>query len=70
VEAVPPPAVVTLQVMTVAFLCKICGVHGADYEDWRLLGYINPVRTSQETLRLRYRVQPVNAMSDFRFSRR
>jgi hypothetical protein len=35
-----------------------------DYEERekRLLGYIHPVRTSQETLRLRYRVQPVYAM--------
>jgi hypothetical protein len=24
--------------------------------------YINPVRTSQETLRLRYKAQPVNAV--------
>jgi hypothetical protein len=33
-----------------------------DYEECRLLGYRKPVRTSQETLRLRYRAQPVNAM--------
>jgi hypothetical protein len=31
-------------------------------EECRLLGYENPVRTSLETLYLRYRVQPVNAM--------
>jgi hypothetical protein len=30
-------------------LCKICGFHGGDYEECRLLGYKNPVRTSQET---------------------
>jgi hypothetical protein len=30
-------------------LCKIWGFHGADYEEWSLLGYKNPVRTSQET---------------------
>jgi hypothetical protein len=30
-------------------LCKIGGFHGGDYEECRLLGYINPVRTSQET---------------------
>jgi hypothetical protein len=30
-------------------LCKIWGFHGGDYEEWRLLGYKNPVRTSQET---------------------
>jgi hypothetical protein len=27
-------------------LGKICGFHGGDYEDCRLLGYKNPVRTS------------------------
>jgi hypothetical protein len=30
-------------------LCKIWGFHGNDYEECRLLGYKNPVRTSQET---------------------
>jgi hypothetical protein len=40
------------------------------YEECRLLEYKNPVRTSQETLRLRYRAQPVNAMLDLRFSTR
>jgi hypothetical protein len=30
-------------------LCKICGFHGGDYEECHLLGYTNPVRTSQET---------------------
>jgi hypothetical protein len=29
-------------------LCKIWGVHGGDYEECRLLGYKNPVRTSLE----------------------
>jgi hypothetical protein len=29
--------------------CKIWGFHGGDYEESRLLGYKNPVRTSQET---------------------
>jgi hypothetical protein len=29
--------------------CKIWGSHGGDYEECRLLGYKNPVRTSQET---------------------
>jgi hypothetical protein len=28
--------------------CKIRGPHGDDYEECRLLGYKNPVRTSQE----------------------
>jgi hypothetical protein len=30
-------------------LCKICDFHSGDYEECRLLGYKNPVRTSQET---------------------
>jgi hypothetical protein len=30
-------------------ICKIWGFHGGDYEEYRLLGYKNPVRTSQET---------------------
>jgi hypothetical protein len=30
-------------------LCKIWGFHGGDYEECPLLGYKNPVRTSQET---------------------
>jgi hypothetical protein len=30
-------------------LCNICGFHGGDYEERRLLRYKNPVRTSQET---------------------
>jgi hypothetical protein len=30
-------------------LCKIWGFQGGDYEECRLLGYKNPVRTSQET---------------------
>jgi hypothetical protein len=29
--------------------CNIAGVYGGDYEECRLLGYKNPVRTSQET---------------------
>jgi hypothetical protein len=33
----------------VACLRKIWGFHGGDYEEGRLLGYKNPVRTSQET---------------------
>jgi hypothetical protein len=28
---------------------EICGFHGSDYEECHLLGYKNPVRTSQET---------------------
>jgi hypothetical protein len=39
-------------------------------EECRLLGYKNPVRTSKETLRLRYRVQPINALYDLRFTQR
>jgi hypothetical protein len=30
-------------------LCHIRGFHGSDYEECRLLGYKNPVRTSRET---------------------
>jgi hypothetical protein len=30
-------------------LCKMWGFHGSDYEECRLLGYKNPVRTSRET---------------------
>jgi hypothetical protein len=30
-------------------LCKIWDFHGGDYEECRLLGYKNSVRTSQET---------------------
>jgi ribosome biogenesis protein Nip4 len=30
-------------------LYKIWGFHGSDYEEFRLLGYKNPVHTSQET---------------------
>jgi hypothetical protein len=30
-------------------LCKIWGFRGGDYEECRLLGYKNPVHTSQET---------------------
>jgi hypothetical protein len=30
-------------------LCKIRGFHSGDYEEWHLLGYRNPVPTSQET---------------------
>jgi hypothetical protein len=37
----------TLQ--TILKLRKIWGSHGSDYEECRLLGYKNPVRTSQET---------------------
>jgi hypothetical protein len=28
---------------------KICGFHGGDYEECRLLRYKNPLRTPQET---------------------
>jgi hypothetical protein len=30
-------------------LCRICGFHGGDYEEYSLLVYRRPVRTSQET---------------------
>jgi hypothetical protein len=41
-------------------LCKVWGLHSGVYEEWRLLEYKNPVRTSGDTLRLRYSTQPVN----------
>jgi hypothetical protein len=28
------------------YSCRISGFHGGDYEEWRLLGYKNPVHTS------------------------
>jgi hypothetical protein len=31
------------------YICKIWGFHGGDYEEYRLLGYKNPVPTSQDT---------------------
>jgi hypothetical protein len=44
-------------------LSKMWGFHGSDYEECRLLGYKNPSSYfTGDTLRLRYRVQPVNAM--------
>jgi hypothetical protein len=43
-------------------LYRILGFHGGDDEECRLLGYKKPVHTSQETLRLRYRTRPVDAM--------
>jgi hypothetical protein len=42
-------------------LYKISRFHGGDNGECHLLGY-NPVRTSQETLFLRYRALPVNAI--------
>jgi hypothetical protein len=43
-------------------LCMISRFHGGDYEECHFLRYKNSVRILQETLRLRYRAQPVNAM--------
>jgi hypothetical protein len=40
---------VVISYKTATSLYKIWGVHGGDYEECRLLGYKNPVRTSQET---------------------
>jgi hypothetical protein len=37
------------QIKLKSVLCKIWGFHGSGYADCRLLGYKNPVRTSQET---------------------
>jgi hypothetical protein len=43
-------------------LCKIEVFTGGDYEECRLLGYKNSSYLTGDTLHLRYRVQPVNAM--------
>jgi hypothetical protein len=48
--------------VTTLLICKIWGFHGGDYEQCRFLGYKNPVLTSQDTIYLRYRAQPVEAM--------
>jgi hypothetical protein len=53
-----------------SMLYKIWDFHGGYYGERRLLGYKNPVHTSQETLLLRYRAQPINAMYDLKFQRR
>jgi hypothetical protein len=55
----------TLQGPSQLMLCKISGFHGCDYVECRLLGYKNPVSTSQETLRIRYRAQPVKCYVRF-----
>jgi hypothetical protein len=34
--------------LTVPFKVRFELFHGGDYEEWRLLGYKNPVRTSQD----------------------
>jgi hypothetical protein len=51
-------------------LCKIWCFYGGDYEECRLRGYKNPVRTSGDSLRFHYRAQHVNAMQDLRCPRR
>jgi hypothetical protein len=44
-------------------LCQIRGFHGGNYKECRLLGYKTPSSyLTGDTLRLSYRVQPVNAM--------
>jgi hypothetical protein len=52
-------------------LRRIWGLHGGDYEERRLLGYKNPVRTSQEKHYL-YATEPSRLMlcKILRFSRR
>jgi hypothetical protein len=40
---------ITTHLRTYFLLRKIWGFHGSDYEECRLLGFKNPVRTSQET---------------------
>jgi hypothetical protein len=37
-----------LQTLSQLMLCKIWSLHGGDYEESRLMGYKNPVRTSKE----------------------
>jgi hypothetical protein len=51
-------------------LCKIWSIRRGDYEECRLLGQKNSLYLTGDTLRLRYRAQPVNAMYDLKFSRR
>jgi hypothetical protein len=41
--------VMFVPLMMIDSIVKIWGVHGGDYEECRLLGYKNPVHTSQET---------------------
>jgi hypothetical protein len=43
-------------------LCKIWGFHDCDYEECCLVGYRTSSYPTGDTLRLRYRAQPVNAM--------
>jgi hypothetical protein len=51
--------------------CKIWGFYGGDYEECRLLGYKNAVRTSLETHYISStECKPVNAMNDLSVSRR
>jgi hypothetical protein len=52
-------AIESIQLM----LCKISGFHGSDYDECRLLGYKIPSPyLTGDTLLLRYRIHPVNAM--------
>jgi hypothetical protein len=59
-ESAPCQTVLWIELMRIKTELK--GFHGGDYEECRLLGYKNPVRTPQEILRPRYRAQPVNAV--------
>jgi hypothetical protein len=48
---------------TLLYACKICGPHGGDYEECRLLGYKNPRSyLTGDALRLHNTAQPVNAL--------
>jgi hypothetical protein len=40
---------IIIMIIIIIMCCKIRGFHGGDCEECRLLGYKNPVRTSQET---------------------
>jgi hypothetical protein len=54
-EFVPHRTHITSPLQSRSMLCKILGFHGGYYEECRLLGCKNPVRTSQEILRIGYR---------------
>jgi hypothetical protein len=43
------PAKDYIRISNPKVLCKILSFHGGNYEEWRLLAYKIPVRTSQET---------------------
>jgi hypothetical protein len=48
-ESLPPRGDGAPNSQEAGWVCEICGFHGGDYEECRLLGYKNPVHTSQGT---------------------